>query len=270
MAYQSLIDVNINNEPDLSPALWAVGTTYAAAAQVTGSDGIVYQSIGSGNVGNNPISDGGAHWTNTGVLSPWTTSFVGGSGSVNWLQIGGAEFPMGVALTRTLNIVYPIGALARPSPHELRRKNVFHLPESYLRIAPQKIRRPDGGSCAWLGSAPPGITSTTGCSRAATSSPSQSLEGPDRAASLWPISPTSRQMHAMFCEGLAARASAYEVWSERVTQSTAKVGTIGKVYESWIAKAKVVDAIEIGQDELHRTSPDDLTLPIVSAGLAHG
>ena len=93
VAYQSLIDVNINNEPDLAPALWAIGTTYTTAAKVTGSDGIVYQSIGSGNVGNNPISDGGAHWTNTGVLSPWTTSFVGGSGSVNWLEIGELNSP---------------------------------------------------------------------------------------------------------------------------------------------------------------------------------
>ena len=90
VAYMSLIDLNVNNEPDLAPALWAVGTTYAAGAHVGGSDGVIYQSIGSGNVGNDPTLDGGVHWTNTGVLNPWTTVFVSGAGSLNWRQIGGA------------------------------------------------------------------------------------------------------------------------------------------------------------------------------------
>jgi hypothetical protein len=133
VAYMSLIDFSLNNTPSASPARWAVGTTYAAGAAVAGSDGVKYTSIGSGNVGNDPTIDGGIHWTNTGVLVPWTTVFVGGAGSDKWLQIGGLEFPMGVGLT-TLNIVYPAGA--GPSS-QLNSNNVFLLPAGYLRSAPQ-------------------------------------------------------------------------------------------------------------------------------------
>ena len=110
VAYMSLIDLNLNNEPDLAPALWAVGTTdVRPVTKVGGSDGKIYQSIGSGNIGHDPTTDGGVHWTNTGVLNPWTTVFVGGTGSDKWLLIGGSAFPSGVGLA-TLNIVYPLSS----------------------------------------------------------------------------------------------------------------------------------------------------------------
>lgn len=49
---------------------WAVGTTYAANAQVFGSDYKVYKSLAGNNVGNDPTTDGGAHWT------PFWTPFI--------------------------------------------------------------------------------------------------------------------------------------------------------------------------------------------------
>ncbi len=229
VAYQSLIDVNINNEPDLAPALWAVGTTYASGNKVTGSDGIIYQSSTNGNVGHDPTLDAGVRWTNTGVLSPWTTVFTGGSGSLNWLEIGGAEFP-GVALT-TLNLVYPIGT--GPASQN-STKNVYRLPHSFLRPAPQNPKHatvPLGGPSGdtfddWMFESGYLITDDV---------------GPIVLRFVADITDI-RLMHSMFCEGLAARIGV-EV-CEKVTQSSAKVQLIGKIYESWIAKAKIVDAIE--------------------------
>lgn len=142
--YMSLINLNTNNSPANAPALWAVGTTYAANALVGGSDGSIYKSVGSGNVGNNPVTDAGVHWTNTGVLNPWTTVFSQGGGNQQWLQIGGAAFPAGVSLLPP-NISWPIGA----GPYEqTETKNVYRLPAGYLRTAPQD---PSAGAISWLG-----------------------------------------------------------------------------------------------------------------------
>jgi hypothetical protein len=58
-------------------------------------------------------------------------------------------------------------------------------------------------------------------------------------------------MHTMFCEGLAARIG-IEV-CEPLTQSSAKLLTIGKLYDRWMEEARTVDAIEDGYDD----PPDD-------------
>lgn len=239
VAYMSLIDLNTGQEPDLAPALWAVGTTYAAGAKVGASDGVIYQSIGSGNVGNDPVTDGGVNWTNTGVLNPWTTVFTGGAGSDKWLQVGGAEFPLGVGLT-TLNIVYPLGA--GPSS-QLVARNYYRLPSGYLREAPQNPNQ----VASWLGG-PSGITYSD-----------WTFEGDFLVTTdLGPIPfrfvadvTDVRAMDDMFCEGLAARI-AMEI-CEALTQSTAKLSTIAKVYDEWINQARTVNGIETGADE----PPDD-------------
>src|SRR5262249_289229 len=107
VAYKSLINLNLNQDPASAPALWAVGTTYAIGNKVGGRDGIIYQSVTNGNIGHDPTLDNGTNWTNTGVLNPWTTVIGGGTGSVKWLEIGGAEFPSGVALA-AYRPLYPI------------------------------------------------------------------------------------------------------------------------------------------------------------------
>lgn len=231
VAYQSLIDVNINNEPDLAPALWLIGTTYASGNKVTGSDGIIYTSVGNSNVGHDPTTDGGANWTNTGVLSPWTTSFVGGSGSVNWLEIGGAEFP-GVALTYEAP-QYPVGA--GPIQQDWT-KNAFRLPAGFLRLAP---RNPKLGT-TW-GGAPSGqiYNDWTIENKYLTSFES----GPIRLRFIANVTDV-RRMHPMFCEGLAARIG-FEV-VEKVTQSTAKRAQLSTVYKQWMGEARTVNAIEQG------------------------
>lgn len=142
--YMSQIDLNRGNNPASAPALWLVGTTYAAGAKVAGSDGNIYSSIGSGNVGNNPVTDGGVNWTNTGVLAPWTSVFAQGGGNDQWTQIGGALFPAGVGLSE-LNIVYPIGT----GPlSQYGTRNVYRLPAGFLREAPQD---PKAGSNSLFG-----------------------------------------------------------------------------------------------------------------------
>jgi len=147
--YMSLFDLNANNNPASAPALWAVGTTYAIGNTVGGSDGIIYTSLTNGNVGNNPA--GGAspvNWS-AGALLPWTTVFMQGGGNQQWMQIGGASFPAGVALV-TLDIVYPLGS----GPlSQSGSRNLFRLPAGWLREAAQD---PKAGSSSSLG-APSGL-----------------------------------------------------------------------------------------------------------------
>lgn len=245
VAYMSLIDLNTNNQPNLAPALFNIATTYAAGDKVGASDGVVYQSTGNGNVGNDPTTDGGVNWTNTGVLNPWTTSFVGGIGSDKWLQIGGAEFPMGAGIT-PFNVVYPIGA--GPSS-QANFRNVYRLPSGYLRKAKQN---PNAYPVSWLGG-PSGtiygdwtfegdflITIDTG-------------PVPFRfVADLTDVT----KMDDMFCEALAARL-AMEV-CEQITQSSTKLGNIAKVYDEWVSQARAVNGIETGADD----PPDDVYVTV--------
>lgn len=239
VAYMSLIDLNTNQDPALAPAAWASGTTYASGQKVAASDGAIYQSSTNGNLGNNPITDGGSHWTNTGVLAPWTTSFVGGAGSVNWLQVGGVEFPSGVTL-QTLNVGYPIGT----GPiNQSTTLNVFVLPASYLRMAPQNPKT----GFPWLGG-PTGYSYNDWL-----------IEGPFLITS--EVGPISLRfvanvtdvslMHAMFCEGMAAKI-ALEV-CEPLTQDAAKQQILTRKYNEYMGRAKIMDAIEEGPVD----QPDD-------------
>src|SRR5262249_20175643 len=149
VGFMSRINFNSNQPPSLTTAStsapdWASATTYSLNDLVTGSDGVLYQSLANGNTGNNPISDFGVHWQNQGVLTPWTTTFVAGTGSIKWRQIGGPEFPVGVNIT-PFNFVYPINS--GPSTQEAT-KNVFRLPATFLRVASQE---PKAGSQSLLG-----------------------------------------------------------------------------------------------------------------------
>ena len=237
VAYMSLIALNLNQEPDLAPALWAIGTTYAAGNKVGGSDGVIYQSIGSGNVGNDPTLDGGVHWTNTGVLNPWTTVFTGGKGSLNWLEIGGAEFPNGVGLSG-VSITYPIGA--GPVSQSFTR-NVYRLPNGFLRRAPED---PKAGSRSYLGA--PGNAEYE----------DWNIEGgylvtadntPIILRFVADVTDVSR-FDDMFCECLAGRIS-MEV-CEPLTQSSAKVQVCKAAWQKAEADAITNNSIIVGSEEM--------------------
>ena len=236
VSYKSLIDLNLNQTPSASPAAWSSATTYSAAQTVCGSDGVIYSSIAGSNLDHDPTSTGGVYWTDTGVLCPWTTTISGGTGSLKWLQIGGAEFSSGVGLT-TLNIIYPIGA--GPSSQAATR-NAYRLPAGYLREAPQD---PKAGSVSLLG-APTNslyndwvfeadyiVTATDGVIILRFVADMQDVT----------------RMKSMFCEGLAARIA--EEVCEPLTQSTAKIESIRAAYKRTMGEARTINAIEAGSEE---------------------
>lgn len=239
VAYMSLIDLNTANTPSSSPAIWNSGTTYSAGQSVGGSDGVIYTSVGNGNLGNDPTLTVGL-WTNTGVLNKWTTVFVGGTGSVKWLLIGGTEFPSGVGI-EPLNITYPLGA--GPSSQQ-SSANIFRLPNGFLRIAPQN---PKATPVPWLGG-PAGTMYNDWLFENGYLISSE--VGPIRLRFVASVTDVTK-MDAMFCESLAARL-ALEV-CEPLTQSGAKLATIAKVYQEWTDKAVVANAIEQGWED----PPDD-------------
>ncbi len=231
--YMSLIDLNINNNPASAPALWAVGTTYTTGNKVGGSDGVIYSSVGAGNVGFDPVSDGGVHWTNTGVLNPWTTVFIQGGGNSQWLQIGGALAPAGVGLT-TPDLRWPSGS----GPwSDSSTKNAYRLPAGYLRLADQN---PKAGVVSWLGA--PGNPPEN----------DWTFEG-DYFVS-WESRPIVFRFVAdvvdvskfpsTFCEAFAARLG-MEVCGI-LTQSTVKTDDIRKEYQKWIGIATMKSGIEKG------------------------
>lgn len=226
----SLIDLNKANTPSATPAAWVSGTTYAATNQVYGSDGLIYTSVGSGNTGHDPTTDGGVHWTNTGTLKPWTSTFSGGTGSAKWLQIAP------VTLT-DFWMIYPVGS--GPSSQSDTR-NIFMLPAAFLRDAPQD---PKAGATSYLG-APSGLAYSD-----------WTFEGPfivtrDVGPILLRFIADIQDVTAMddlFCEGLAARMGLEGC--EEITQSTAKRQACASEYEKWMGLAKKTNSIEIGAIE---------------------
>lgn len=218
-----------NEDVPATPTAYDATATYSKNQVVT-SAAIAYMSLVDLNTGNTPASSPGQ----------WTTSFVGGAGSAKWLQIGGAGFPMGVGLT-TLNITYPLGT--GPSSHAASR-NIYKLPAGFLREASQN---PKSGVTTWLG-APSGITYNDWVFENGYLLSSDPGAFAFRfVANITDVS----LMDPMFCEGLAARV-ALEV-CEPLTQSSAKLGTIAKIYDAFMSEARTVNAIEQGTEQ----PPDD-------------
>ncbi len=226
--YLSLIDANLNNEPDLAPAPWSSVMTYGAAAKVAATDGFIYSSIAGGNLNHNPVSSIG-FWTNTNVLTPWTGSFAGGTGANQFT-------PITTALNNA-NIFYPIGA---GPASQAGTKNVFRLPANFLRQAPQD---PRAGSTSYLG-APSGLLYTD-----------WEYEG-NYIVSRWFDPIVFRfvadvvdvtQFDDMFCEGLAARI-ALEV-AQPLSQDLSKLQSIASQYQKFMTEARLINGIETGPVE---------------------
>lgn len=226
---QSLIDLNLNQTPTASPAAWASGTTYATGNTVCGSDGYIYTSLNNANLGNDPVTDLGVHWSTAGLFCPWTITLTRTSSSDKWLAIGAALAEFGDT--------YPLGS--GPSSNSETR-NVYRLPGNYLRQAPQD---PKAGSVSYLG-APSG--------RAYDDWNFQGdfivTRDADPILFRFVADVTDvTQFDDMFCEGLAARIG-FEI-CERVTQSNAKTQTIAGMYAKFMTEARTVNAIETGATE---------------------
>ena len=236
VAYMSRIDLNLNQVPATTfAAEWAVGTTYGAAAKVTGSDGTIYSSIAGGNIGNDPVISP-TFWTNTGVLSPWDTTFVSGTGSMKWRQIGGAEFPNGVGL-RELNIIYPLNT--GPTTQESTR-NIYRLPNGYLKTCSQD---PKAGATSYLG-AEAGLPYKDWLFESGYIVSRET--DPIMFRFVADVTDVS-MFQTQFAEGLACRL-ALEV-CEGLTNSSSKLADISKEYDRFMNEARRSNAIEAGSEE---------------------
>lgn len=227
--WRSLIPFNIGTTPADGPLDYDATATYSAAQTVTGSDHFIYSSVGNGNTGNDPVTDGGVHWTNTNVAHAWKRTPTIPVSSVNWRVIAGA--------IANLNFIYPIGS--GPSSQSTTR-NVYRLPAGFLREAPQD---PKAGSASDLG-APSGLHYNDWnfegdyIVSAATDAIVFRFVGDITVVS---------HMDDMFCEGLACRLAA--AICEPLTQSGAKLSSIMAEYKVYMGEARLVNAIEIGTQE---------------------
>jgi hypothetical protein len=227
--WRSLLAINKANTPAVGPAAFDIGATYAATNTVTGSDNYIYSSVGSGNIGNDPTTDGGVHWTNTGTLTAWARTPTILVSSINWRPI--------VATLGDVNTIYPIGS--GPSSQGSTR-NVFRLPAGYLKTAPQE---PKAGSTSYLG-APSGLAYTDWEYEGDYIVSGQS--GPIILRFVADIQDV-QEMTAMFCEGLACRIAT--AICEPLTQSTTKLQAIASEYNKVMGEARISNAIEEGAEE---------------------
>lgn len=212
----------------------ATATAYDATVtyqknQVVTSVAIAYMSLVDLNKNNTPASS----------PTKWTTTFVGGSGSLKWLEIGGAEFPSGVTLS-TINLIYPWGAGPLPDTNS---KNVFLLPAGYLRRAPQNPKpglSPVGG--------PSGVVYDDWLIEGGFLTSRET--GPLLLRFVANITDV-RRMHALFCEGLAARIAL--AICDRVTQDKGQTQLVARIFKQWEDEALTIDGIEDGYVD----PPDD-------------
>ncbi len=227
--WRSLIALNTNNSPAAGPQNWVATQTYAAAAIVTGTDGFIYSSVGNGNLGNNPVTDSGANWTNTNTPNAWAVTPTIPVSSSLWV-------PLYASLT-SFNFVYPIGF--GPSSQTLT-KNIFRLPAGYLREAPQD---PKAGIYSFLGG------------------PTYNMQNDWLIEGKFLLSQVGTpiifrfiadvtkvsDMDDMFCECFAARIALETC--ETITNSNTKKQTINNDYIKFRGEAITVNGIEVGPVE---------------------
>lgn len=236
-SYMSLIDLNTGNNPASAPALWSSGTTYSSGQQVGGSDGVIYTSKSNSNLGNNPVTDGGTHWTNTGVLNPWTTVFAQGAGNQQWLQVGGASFGAGGVALTVPNIVYPLGT---GPASDLSTANIFHLPANFLRRAPED---PKAGAQSDMG-APTNLIADDWQFEGNFIVSRQS--SPALLRFIADVQDVTK-MDPMFCEALAADIGF--ATCETLTQSTEKRVVLQRIRDDAITQAGLQNGIEMGAEQ---------------------
>ena len=247
--YQALVSTtNVNPANNANPTdwlkigypgswpMWNSTTTYAKNAIVAGVDGKLYQSIQAGNHDNQPVGStynpntpATNWWTGIRQPNPWIANFKTSTAGGSWLALDAAVVP--------LNINYPVGT--GPSRDSLTR-NVYLLPNGYLRTAPQE---PKAGNISFLGS-PGGLMNLDweyNGKFIVSSNPYPILLR--FGADVTQVS----TMDDMFCEGLAARIG-LEV-CETLTQSNAKLSTIVADYKKFMDEARTINGIEQGSTE---------------------
>lgn len=227
--WRSLLAFNVGTTPADGPLAWDSTATYSTSQTVTGSDNFIYSSVGSGNTGHDPTTDGGVHWTNTNVAHAWSRSPTLTTGGITWRAVGAALAP--------LSILYPLGG----GPlSDTTTRNVFRLPAGFLREAPQN---PKAGSTSYLG-APCGLPYADWEPESEYFVSGQ--QGPIVFRFVADITIVSK-MDDMFCEGLACRIAT--AVCQPLTQSGGKLGDIASAYNKFMSEARTVNAVETGATE---------------------
>lgn len=277
--FRSVFELNQNNQPGVYGP-WNSSNTYAAGALVGGSNGLLYASIAGGNTNHNPVSttgywtatgsrigaypmwnnavtypqnflvadiNGGVYislaagntgnqpstattwWAFTGKLNPWSPSFASATASDQWVNLD--------ASLTAMEITYPLGS----GPLSQNRfRNVFLLPNAYLRHAPQD---PKAGANSFLG-APTGAWNTDWVFEGNYVVSSQTSPIVMRfVADITSVV----TMDDMFCEAFAARLGV--AVCEVLTQSSEKLKTCWNIYKSVVSDAKRINGIEAGPEE---------------------
>ena len=222
--WRSLIAFNTGITPAEGPLDWNISVTYGASQTATGSDGFIYSSVGSGNLGNDPTLNPSL-WTNTGVARAWTKVPTLFPAATKWL-------PLYAGLTQ-MPILYPIGS--GPSEQSATR-NIFVLPAGFLREAPLD---PKAGAVSFLG-APGGLMMNDYTWEEDYITSSSAIIMMRYVADVRLVS----RFDPMFCEGLAARIAIGGC--EPITQSTSKLQNAGAMYEKFMGDARRVNGIETG------------------------
>lgn len=227
--WRSLLPFNLANTPAIAPAAWDAALSYGTGFTVTGSDGYVYTSLGEGNIGNNPPTDGGVHWSTALVPNAWSQEPTLYPSAPSWLPVYAALTPFFLAS--------PIGYVANASASA---RNRFRLPANYLREAPQD---PKAGSATQWG-APTGLAYNDWLFQ--DNFILSRTPGPIIFRFAADVTSVPK-MDAMFCEGLAAK-MALAACQPTTTSSKLKAD-IRSEYSQAIAEARLVNGIETGSEE---------------------
>lgn len=228
-AYISLIDVNLNNTP-ATYAMWNSFSTYSQNDVISGNDGKLYLSMVNSNTGHDPTTDSGANWVANGKLQPWTAQFTGGLAGNGWnAQV--------YASLSDMNIIYPMGS--GPSS-QTTTKNLFRLPNGFMRIAPQD---PKAGIVPWLGAPVGNLPNDYLLQGNFLTSMTAEPIFLRFAADITDVT----AMDTLFCEGLACRIALGVC--EELTQSAEKMKGIGAEYKMFMGEARTVNGIEVGTTE---------------------
>lgn len=227
--WRSLVDLNQNITPADGPLSWDSGATYSASQQVTGSDQFIYTSVGNGNIGHDPTTDGGIHWTNTNVPNAWSRTPTITPSSPNWRPIQ-ADMSL-------LRFPYPIGS---GPASDSGTRNVFRLPAGYLKVAPQD---PKAGSVSLLG-APSGLPYDDW-----TYEGDYLVSGDTGPIVFRFVADVTRvrSMDPMFCEGLALTLAI--AICPTITQSHVQLSDLASEYKMRMTEARTANLIEAGPEE---------------------
>lgn len=227
--YRSLLAINQNITPVNGPLNWSASTTYTTGNTVTALDGYIYSSVGSGNIGHEPTTDGGVHWTNTNLPTAWSSSPAQYPAAKSWR-------PLFASLTN-ISFVSPVGA---GPDYTTGVRNLFRLPAGYLRAAPQD---PKAGSVSYLG-APHGLLYND------WEFDGQYIVSATATPILFRFVTDVTDVEKfddMFANGLSWALSVDVV--ERVTQQEGKAQIAIAGYNKFMGEARLVNAIEQGSTE---------------------